>query len=147
MKVNKHMSDIMLSDIPIEQRAQILKDSCDQIVEKHYTRKFSQDETNEKQKELADVSIQTNQLHEELKEIQADYKGRIKPMDERKGRILDELKSGGEFVKGEAYKFVDAEIGKTGYYSPEGYLIEEREINTEERQRTAFQALRTGTNN
>lgn len=33
------MKDIMLADTPVEQRAQILRDSCDQIVERSYTRK------------------------------------------------------------------------------------------------------------
>lgn len=32
------MKDIMLADTPVEQRAQILRDSCDQIVERSYTR-------------------------------------------------------------------------------------------------------------
>lgn len=31
------MKDIMLADTPVEQRAQILRDSCDQIVERSYT--------------------------------------------------------------------------------------------------------------
>lgn len=33
------MKDIMLADTPVEQRAQILRDSCDQIVERSYTTK------------------------------------------------------------------------------------------------------------
>lgn len=42
------MKDIMLADTPVEQRAQILRDSCDQIVERSYTRKFDQEEINER---------------------------------------------------------------------------------------------------
>ena len=41
------MKDIMLADTPVEQRAQILRDSCDEVVEKSYLSKFSQEETNE----------------------------------------------------------------------------------------------------
>ena len=37
------MKDIMLADTPIEQRGAILRDSCDQIVERSYTRKFGSD--------------------------------------------------------------------------------------------------------
>ena len=40
----------MLADTPIEQREQILRDSCDQIVEKSYTRKFDQQEINERRR-------------------------------------------------------------------------------------------------
>lgn len=39
------MKDVMLADTPIEERAQILRDSCDKIVEKCYTRKFDTKET------------------------------------------------------------------------------------------------------
>lgn len=45
------MKDIMLADTPVEQRAQILRDSCDQIVERSYTRKFDQEEINERRAE------------------------------------------------------------------------------------------------
>ena len=142
------MKDIMLADTPIEKRAQILRDSCDQIEERHYTRKFEQSEINERREELAEVSIQINTIAQELKEITADYKGRLKPKEERRGRILDELKAGGEYVKSECYKFVDPDTGEAGWYSPEGYLLESRLMKPEERQRTAFQALRrTGTDN
>lgn len=48
------MKDIMLADTPVEQRAQILRDSCDQIVERSYTRKFDQEEINERR---ADTSL------------------------------------------------------------------------------------------
>lgn len=47
------MKDIMLADTPVEQRAQILRDSCDQIVERSYTRKFDQEEINERRADLA----------------------------------------------------------------------------------------------
>ncbi len=138
----------MLSDHPIEQRTQILRDSCDQIEERSYTRKFDQIETNDLRAELAEVSIQIQTLDEELAEIKAEYKGKTKPLAERISRILGDLKSGGEYVKGECYKFIDPEEGKAGWYSPEGYLLEERDIRSEERQRTAFQSLRkTGTDN
>lgn len=33
------MKDTMLADTPVEQRAQILRDSCDEVVEKSYLRK------------------------------------------------------------------------------------------------------------
>lgn len=35
------MKDIMLADTPVEQRAQILRDSCDEVVEKSYLKVLS----------------------------------------------------------------------------------------------------------
>ena len=138
------MKDVMLSETPIEQREQIMKDSCDQILERSYTRKFDQAEINEKRSELANVSIQMQELEQELAEHRATIKGKIKPLSERRGKILDELKSGGEWIKGDCYKFVDDEEGMVGIYSPEGYKLEERPMTQEERQCNVFRALRDG---
>lgn len=125
----------------------MLRDSCDQIVERSYTRKFDQPEINERRSELANVSIQLQELEDELAQARADIKGKIKPLLERRGKILDELKAGGEWVKGDVYKFVDVDEGRTAFYSPEGYKLEERPITPEERQRNVFQFSRTGTDN
>lgn len=142
------MKEIMLSDTPIEQRATILRDSCDQIEERSYTRKFDQSEINDLRAELAQVSIMVQELDVDLAEIKSEFKNKTKPLGERIGKILEELKSGGEYVKGECFKFIDPDEGKVGWYSPDGYLLEERDIRQEERQRTAFQTLRrTGTDN
>ncbi|MBQ7774530.1 MAG: hypothetical protein IJ379_01285 [Lachnospiraceae bacterium] len=141
------MTDVMLAETPVEKREQVLRDSCDQIVERSYTRKFDQPEINERRSELANVSIQLQELEDELAQARADIKGKIKPLLERRGKILDELKAGGEWVKGDVYKFVDVDEGRTAFYSPEGYKLEERPITPEERQRNVFQFSRTGTDN
>lgn len=57
------MKDIMLADTPVEQREQILRDSCDQIVERSYTRKFDTQQINERRAELANVAIQKAELN------------------------------------------------------------------------------------
>lgn len=133
------MKDIMLADTPVEQRAQILRDSCDQIVERSYTRKFDQEEINERRADLANVAIQKADLEQSLAEIRADYKGKIKPFIVK---LRDELKAGGDWIKGECYKFVDEEEKMVGFYSPEGYLLEQRTMTQEERQRNVFRAIR-----
>lgn len=136
------MKDVMLSETPVEQREQILRDSCDQILERSYTRKFDQAEINEKRADLANVSIQMQELAQELAEYRATIKGKIKPLAERYGKILEELKTGGEWIKGDCYKFVDEDEKMVGIYSPEGYKLEERPMTQEERQRTIMSVIR-----
>ena len=139
------MKDIMLADTPVEQREEILRNSCDQILERSYTRKFDQEEINERRSELANVIIQIADWEQELAEVRADYKGKIKPLQERVSKLRDELKVGGDWIKGDCFKFVDEDEGKVGIYSPEGYLLEQRPMTQDERQRNVFRALRTGT--
>ena len=142
------MKDIMLADTPVEQRAQILRDSCDEVVEKSYLSKFSQEETNELRANLVEVQIQMQELTENFDVVKADFKGKMKPLQERIGKMLDDLRKGGEYIKGECYKFIDQDEGRVGYYTPDGYLLEERPMKPEERQKTIQMAVRlTGTDN
>lgn len=142
------MKDIMLAELSVEQRAQILKDSCDKIEERSYLSKYDQEETNLLRAELANVSIQLGTIQEELDGIKSDYKGKLKPLQERIDKILYNLKNGGEYVRGECYKFIDQEEERVGWYTPDGYLLEERPITQEERQRTVqMEIRRTGTDN
>ena len=142
------MKDIMLADTPVEQRAQILRDSCDEVVEKSYLSKFSQEETNELGANLVEVQIQMQELTENFDVVKADFKGKMKPLQERIGKMLDDLRKGGEYIKGECYKFIDQDEGRVGYYTPDGYLLEERPMKPEERQKTIQMAVRlTGTDN
>lgn len=140
------MKDVMLAEMPIEDREQVLHDSCDQIEEKEYTRKFSTNELTKKRAELSEKAIKLNNLADELADIRASYKQKMKPLEEQFAKIRDEIKSGGEYVTTECYKFVDHDEGKTAFYTPEGYKLEERDSTPEEKQRTMFQVLREGTN-
>lgn len=132
----------MFPNEPVAERRQLLRDNCDQIEQRSFTRSFNQDEVNGRRAELEQVSIQISELEDELAQVRADIKGRIKPMIERRGKILDELKSRGEWVTADTYKFVDVEEGVAAYYSEDGYKIEERPITPEERQRNIIQATR-----
>lgn len=142
------MKDVMLADTPIEEREQILHDSCDQISEKEYTRKFDGKELNAKRSELSKMAIRLNDLKRELADIKASYKERMDPLNDRFNKARDEIKAGGESITTECYKFIDNDEGRTAWYTPEGYKLEERESTPEEKQRTMFQAIRerkTGT--
>ncbi len=97
---------------------------------------------NDRRAELEQVSIQIAEHEENLAQVRADIKGRIKPLLERRSRLLDELKARGEWVTADTYKFVDVDEGRTAYYSADGYKIEERAITPEERQRNIIQATR-----
>lgn len=109
------MKEVMLSETPIEEREQILRDSCDQIVEKSYTRKFGQKELNERRRELSEQAIKLNNLRSELDEIKAEYKQRMKPVEDRFNRVRDEIKAGGEYVTTDCFKIIDHDEGKTAW--------------------------------
>lgn len=142
------VDEIMFLEIPVEDREQVMRDNCDQIIERSYTKKFNQDEINARRAEYANVGIQVSELEKELAEIRADFKGRIKPLLERMSGILDEIKSGGEWVTSDVFLFKDMESGMAAIYTPDGHLLEKRPLTPGEKQSTIMTALRnfrTGT--
>lgn len=68
--------DVMFPNDPVESREQMLRDNCDQIEQRSFTRSFSQDEVYARRAELEQVSIQVAELEDELAQIRADIKGR-----------------------------------------------------------------------
>ena len=142
------VDEIMFQDLPKEEREQVMRDNCDQILERSYTNKFDQDAINERRAEYANVGIQISELEKELAEIRADYKGRIKPLLERQSGILAEIKSGGEWVTTDVFLFKDMESGMAAIYTPDGHLLESRPLTHGENQPTIMTAIRnfrTGT--
>jgi len=127
------MQEIFLPEVPVEQREQLMRDNCDEVVEKSYTRRYTQNETNQVRAALADGYIELNELQTELDVIKAEFKGKMKPIQERNAQYIKNLKSGGEFVTTPCYKFVDEEENRVGFYDPQGHLLEERPMMPEEK--------------
>lgn len=142
------VDEIMFLELPVEDREQVMRDNCDQIIERSYTKKFDQDEINTRRAEYANVGIQVAELEKQLAEMRADYKGRIKPLLERMSGILDEIKSGGEWVTTDVFLFKDMDSGMAAIYAPDGPLLEKRPLTPGEKQPTIMSAIRnfrTGT--
>ena len=142
------VDEIMCSDLPVEEREQVMRDNCNQIIERSYTKKFDQDEINARRAEYANVGIQVAELEKQLAEMRADYKGRIKPLLERMSGILDEIKSGGEWVTTDVFLFKDMDSDMAAIYAPDGHLLEKRPLTPGEKQPTIMSAIRnfrTGT--
>lgn len=136
------MQDVMFPNETPQEREQLLRDNCDKIVERSYTKRFDQTDIDNRRGELESVSIEISELEQRLAEIRADYKGRIKPLQERRAIILDELKARGEWITGEVFKFIDHEEGRVAFYTPDGFKLEERPIQPDERQINIVNAIR-----
>lgn len=82
-----------------------------------------------------------------MKQVQAEYKARLKPLKEARSQMVSNIKSKAEYVREICYKFTDQEAKQTGYYNADGDLIEERPATADEMQPTIFaMARKTGTN-
>ena len=129
------------------QRKAFLTDNCDVVVEKSYMKPFSSGELQGMKEELSETSIEINDIEIEKKEVAAQFKNRMKPLTERKGELLDNIKKKAKYVKEECFKFVDNETRTVEFYNADGDMIESRPANPDELQSTIFSINRkTGTN-
>jgi hypothetical protein len=142
------MDKFLGQDIPEDDRWQFLQDNADAVESIGYTHRFSPDELAQKKESLAGVSIEINDIEIEKKEAMNEYKERLKPLNEDKQKLLDNIKKDSEFKENEeCVKILYHDEKMAGYYNKLGELVYSRPIMPQEMQKTIFSINRkTGTN-
>lgn len=141
------MEKFIGQDIPEKDRWIFLKDNADAIEEIGYTHQFTSEELAQKKESLAETSIKINDIEVEKKEVVDVYKERLKPLNEEKQKLLEDIKRKSEYKKDvECVKILYHEEGMAGYYNRQGELVYFRPLMPQEMQKTTFSINRkTGT--
>ena len=119
-------------------RESFLKDNCDKVEKKGYMKPYTPEELQGHKEKLANVSIEIAEIEAEMKQVQAEYKGRLKPLKETRANMVSNIKAKAEYVTEPCYRFTDREEKQTGYYNANGDLVELRPATAEELQPTLF---------
>lgn len=127
------------------QREAYLKDNCDSVEEIGYMKPYTAEEIQSHKENLANLSIQIQEIQNEKAVAMALFKGRIKPLLEQRGTIVGNLKAKAKYVTEVCYKFTDQYACETGFYNAEGDLVECRPATVDELNTTIFAALREQT--
>ena len=139
------MEKQLLKDVPVAQRATLLRDNCYKVLEdESYTRNLSETELAEKKNQLFERVEKIENLKAELKEIKRDYNERIKSLETDKKELLQVIKFGAERKKGTLYAMDDQDAGIMGLYDEEGNLVMTRPLTPDERQASIL-TIKTGT--
>ena len=142
------MDKFLGQDIPDKDRWQFLQDNADSVEKIGYTHRFTPEELAQKRESLAETSIKINDIEIEKKEVMESFKADLKPLNEQKKELLDNIKKGSEYRENEeCVKILDHEERMAGYYNKLGELVYSRPIMPQEMQKTIFNINRkTGTN-
>ncbi len=140
------MEKQLFQDYPEKQRRSMLEDNADKIEEIGYMKPFTPEEMEVMKDDLSKVVISINDIDEEKKSKMDEIKMRLKPLDEEKKELLSNIKNKSEYVTEQCFKMIDHDKGMVGYYNNLGMLVESRPIRQDEKQKTLFTALKTGTN-
>lgn len=131
----------------LAQREAFLKDNCDACEQKGYMKPYTQEELQGHKEKLANVSIEIAEIEAEKKQVEANFKGRLKPLKESRAIMVSNIKSKAEYVNEICYRFTNQDTKETGYYNKEGVLVECRPATADELQPNIFSVVRnTGTN-
>lgn len=125
-----------------KKRIAFLMDNCDKVEERGYMKRFTPDELGKMKDDLSEVAIVINDIEEEKREVMNDFKEQLKPISDKKKRLLGGLKAKAEFVIENCYKFIDMDARQVGYYNEEGDLIDIRTATADELQSNIFQINR-----
>lgn len=128
-----------------EQRKRFLKDNSDAVVEKSYMKAFTPEELQGHKEGLAECCMEINDIEERLRLVKAEFRESLKPLMERKTKLLENIRKKSELVTEVCYKFVNQDEKMTYFYNSEGDCIEARQCTADEMQTTIFQHLKTGT--
>ena len=140
------MEKQLLNDTPLNQRAEILRDSCYKVMEgETYTRRLSEEEVVERKTKLFERVAKIQALQDELKDIKKDFGDRIKDLEAEKGTLVQEIKFESESKTGNLYAIDEQESGMMALYDETGALVSSRPLKPEERQ-TSMLTIKNGTN-
>jgi len=136
------MQEQMFANKDPEERLQMLSDSCDKVEEFSYEKEFTNQDVEQFQAELSEVSIKISQIEQELAKVKKVFTEKMKPLKTEFRTILENIQYRARMVKENAYVFVDHTNNKVGYYNSEGKLIHRRLLNINEHQKTIMSATR-----
>lgn len=142
------MEKFLGQEVPEKDRWQFLQDNADAVEEIGYTHRFTPEELSQKKESLAETSIKINDIEIEKKEVVDGYKEQLKPLNETKQTLLENIKKGAEYIAHEeCVKILHHEDKMAAYYNRLGELVYSRPIMPQEMQKTIFNINRkTGTN-
>lgn len=129
--------------IPLEERPRMLEDNCDRVIKNYpYVRKLTEEELDGKAHQLAEASIQLEEIDERKKELLAEIKEERAPIARTSKELIQALKNKVEEFNDTVYLFKDDD--RAYIYAPDGTLIEDRKLRPDERQSTIMRPIREG---
>lgn len=128
------MEQELFTGLEPEERHQMLIDNCDCCEKKAYNKLLTEEQLNELKNELAETSIELENVTEEKRIAMFRMKQRIDKINGIKADLLESLRKKTTEVWEDCYKFTDIEKNEVGYYNEEGMLVWSRDATIDEKQ-------------
>lgn len=123
----------------------LLADNADRKESFDYFSQYTEAELNEYKNQLAETSLERNDVELEKKEVMQVFTSKLKTHKATIVKLLTNIRQKGEFVTEDCFVLIDETNREAGYYNAKGELVHQRALRPNEMQRNIFQ-LKTGTN-
>lgn len=130
------MKDFLFHDHPVEDRPQLLSDNCNAHEPQLIQIFFTDEELEEMKTDFADLSIESQAVEDELRELSKGLRAKIKQLSVQRRELIHLLKNKYREETQTVYLFSDHENNQMLTYNREGELISRRSLRPSERQRT-----------
>ena len=133
------MQKTLLDDVPDHIKLQTLIDSAESIETTTYYKQLTQEELEQKREEYFDNQIKLSGYGEELADIKASFKDKMKPLQQQNSVLLTEVKTKQCEINGTLYHLANHESGFMETYNEHAELISTRRLRPNEKQKNIFQ--------
>jgi len=134
------MEKTMFSDVPVNQRVQVLMDNCAAHEKTSYLKDLTPEEIDVKNETISANCIQVFRLEEKKKEAIAGFKVQIDPLKEQTRTLCEQVETRKEEVNGMLFHFPDHELSIMNTYDELGEFVSSRRLRPEEKQARLFVA-------
>lgn len=121
------------------ERIAFLKDNCDKVVEKSYSKAFKPEELQQYKEELVQVCDKIDSIEEEKKAAAKDFKLMLDPLQSKRKEMIGNIRSKAKIVTEDCFQFTDRDARITEFYNDDGDLVEARPATADELQLNMFQ--------
>lgn len=130
------MKDHLFQDQPAQDRPQLLSDNCTAHEPQLIQIFFSDEEPEEMKTDFADLSIESQAVEDQLRELSKELRAKIKQLSVKKRELIHLLKNKYREETQTVYLFADHDANQMLTYNREGELIARRSLRPSERQKT-----------
>lgn len=129
------MLDKIYQDLDPEERVKALANTAIKRESINFLHDFTEEELNDKRKELAEIVTELVDMEEEKKSYMEGLNAKKKDKEVSRNELVAQLKRGGENRFEGCWKYADYENREVGYYDANGILVSSRPMTPDEYQR------------
>ena len=128
---------------------EVLEANATRIEDFGYLKHFTEEELDSFKEDIAETSIEINDLEDEKKAIVKEINEKIKKAKEQRREALGRFKDKSEHINEKCFVLIESEERQVGYYNPKGELVHTRATLPSEAQTNFLRLVadaKTGTN-